>query len=103
MTCYLTKKYELWHAILFYLVFFIDKLLQSIEFGQFQYAIHSHLLIHLGKVFGPTDTTSTKLVRDYVCDLYDTANYSVAYLDHFINQTYNTSEKFRENPVAYWG
>ena len=103
VTCYLTNKYELWNAIFMYSVFYIDKVLQIIEFGQFWYAIHSHLLIYVGKVFGKTDHITTKLVRDCVYDLNDNSNCSVAYLDHFINQTYNPKEKFKDNPAAYLG
>ena len=66
-----------------------------------QYAIHSHLLVYLGEMFGTTDPTNKKQVSDCVCDLYGTANYAVAYIDHFINQTYNPSDKFKDNPGAY--
>ena len=79
----------------------MDKVFQSIYFGQLQYTIHLQLLVYLGKIFGTTDPTTKNLVSYCACDLYDTDNYAVAYIDHFINQTYNPSNKFNKNPAAY--
>ena len=79
----------------------MNKVLLIIQFFQLQYAIHSHLLVCLGELFWGNDPTTKKLFSDFVCDLYDTSNYYVAYIDHFINQTYNPSDDFKDDSAAY--
>ena len=99
-TNYLETKPELWYALLLYHIFGMDKLLQNIVLSQFWGDIHFHLIGYLGNV-PVTNSPKTKvIVSACVYDLSDSVNYAATDLDHFINISYTTSDKFKDNTMA---
>ena len=94
MTHYLAEKSDLWHTLVLYPLFRMEKVLQTIDFVKSMSAINFHLLGYLDKVTGTTDPATKKLVSSFVADLADAVNYTLADLDQFINLPYTPYDKF---------